>query len=105
MAWTSWVLIAASLLGLYALGLVLYRLYLNGMGLKREVDQARSLVAQAQAFEELEVTPAAPSKSQDLSKLLVRRRAFVRQREKKAEERQHRLVERIRDIEIDKRKA
>lgn len=105
MDWTFWLLLAASLAGLYALGLVGYRLFLSGKGLKQQIDQARSLVDQAKAFDELEVTSASPSSAQDLSKLLVRRRAFVRQRRKKAEERQHRLVERIRDIEIDKRKA
>ena len=82
-----------------------YRLFLSTKGLKQEIDQAKSLVDQAKAFDELAVTSASPSSAEDLSKLLVRRRAFVRQRQKKAEERQHRLVERIRDIEIDKRKA
>ena len=105
MDWTFWLLLAACLAGLYALGLVGYRLFLSVRGLKQQIDQAKDLVDQAKAFDELEVESASPSSAQDLSKLLVNRRAFVRQRQKKAEERQHRLVERIRDIEIDKRKA
>jgi hypothetical protein len=105
MGWTAWLIAAVSLASLYGFGMVLYRLYLNAMALKREVDLAKSLIAQAQTFDELPIAAAKPSSSNDLSKLLVNRRAFVRKREKKAEERQHRLVQRIRDIEIDKRKA
>lgn len=105
MGWTSWLVVAVSLLSLYALGMVLYRLYLNGIALKREVEQAKSLVSAAKSFDELAIEPANPSSVDDLQKLLVNRRAFVRQREKKAEERQHRLVKRIRDIDTDKRRA
>ncbi len=105
MGWTSWLVVAVSLLSLYALGLVVYRLYLNGIALKREVEQAKSHVAAAKSYDELAIEPASPSSIDDLQKLLANRRAFVRQREKKAEERQHRLVKRIRDIDTDKRKA
>ena len=103
MNWTGWLILAVTLVSLYLLGLVLYRLYLNARTLKLEVEKSQLLIAQAQEFEELEITPAKPSSQDQLATLQVKRRKFVRSREKKAEDRQRRLIERVRDIEIDKR--
>ena len=103
MNWTAWLILGVSLLSLYLLGLVLYRLGLNAKALKGEIDKAQGLISEAQQFEELEITPATPAQQEDLGKLMMKRRKFVSEREKKAEDRQRRLVQRIRDIEIDKR--
>lgn len=103
MNWTGWLILAVSLVSLYLLGLVLYRLYLNAKVLKVEIEKSQLLIAKAQEFEELQVLPAKPSSQDQLAKLHVKRRNFVRSREKKAEDRQRRLIERVRDIEIDKR--
>ena len=103
MNWTGWLILAVALVSLYFLGLVLYRLYLSARALKLEVEKSQLLIAQAQEFEALEIIPAKPSSQDQLATLRVKRRKFVRSREKKAEDRQRRLIERVRDIEIDKR--
>ncbi len=103
MNWTGWLILAVTLVALYLLGLVLYRLYMNAVALKAEIEKSQLLIAQAQQFEKLEIAPAKPSSQQQLAKLMMKRRKLVRSREKKAEDRQRRLVQRVRDIEIDKR--
>jgi hypothetical protein len=103
MNWTGWVLLGVTLASLYLLGLAGYRLFLNGKALKQHIDKAQSLIAEAQDYEELAVLPATPSSSEDLSNLLGKRRAYLRAKEERASQRQRRLVQRISDIEIDKR--
>lgn len=103
MNWTGWLILAVTLVALYLLGLVLYRLYMNAVALKAEIEKSQLLIAQAQQFEKLEIAPAKPSSQHQLAKLMMKRRKLVRSREKKAEDRQRRLVQRVRDIEIDKR--
>lgn len=103
MGWTGWLLLGTAFLSLYALGLVGYRLYLNIKGLKAELSRSESLAHQVQQFEELEIVPAKPHGQQDLAKALLNRRSFERDRAQKREARQRRLVQRISEIEIDKR--
>lgn len=103
MGFSGWLLLAVTLLALYLLGLVGYRLLLNIKALKRELDRAQSLADQVRQFEELAIEPAKPSGEADLSKALLNRRAFERQRAQRHEARQRRLVQRISEIEIDKR--
>jgi hypothetical protein len=105
MNWTGWVLLGVTLLSLYLLGLTGYRLFLNAKALKQHIDKAKGLVVEAQNFEELEVSAAKPSSSEDLDELLVERRALLRAKEDRASARQRRLVQRISEIEIDKREA
>lgn len=103
MGWTLWLVLGVTLISLYLLGLASYRVYLNAMSLKGQVAKAQNLVEQAQQFEELELVPAEPSSSDDLTNLVGQRRSFLRVREQKAMDRQRRLVQRVRDIEMDKR--
>lgn len=103
MGWTIWLYLAACLAGLYALSLVLYRLFLSVKSLKREISRTQSLLRELMAYEPLEYTPAQSSGRKDLAEVLMARRAFEKKREAKAEARQRRLVERIARIEIDKR--
>jgi hypothetical protein len=103
MNWTGWVLLGVSLLSLYLLGLVGYRLFLSGKALKQRIDKSQSLLAEVQNFEELEVPSASPSSGKDIGKLLSERRAILRAKEERVRQRQRRLVQRISDIEIDKR--
>lgn len=103
MDWTGWLLLGTALLSLYLLGLVGYRLYLNIKGLKAELARSQSLVEQLQQLEALEIVPATPHGQNDLAKALLNRRGFERDRAQKREARQRRLVQRISEIEIDKR--
>jgi biopolymer transport protein ExbB/TolQ len=105
MGWTVWLLLGVSLISLYVLALMIYRVFLSAKGLKAQIELSQSLISSAQEFEELLVTPATPSKREELGTLQLNRRRFVRAREKRAQDNQRRLVERIRDIEIDKRWA
>jgi hypothetical protein len=102
----SYILIAgfvAIALALYATGLAGYRLLLSLKNLKAEVSRSDSLVKQLQDYPRLDVIPAQPHGTDDLVTTIAYRRAVIRARRRRAEERQRRLVQRIRDIEVDKR--
>jgi len=89
--------------GLYALGLSGYRILLAVKAVKAELSRARSLITEiAQAKGELP-EPAVPTNDSDLIRVIGERQALKRARARKAEARQRRLVQRIREIEIDKR--
>ena len=103
MGWTGWLLIGTAILSLYLLGLVCYRLYLNVKSLKAELSRSEALAVQLQQFEAIEIEPAKPHDQTDLAKVLLNRRSFERDRAQKREARQRRLVQRISEIEIDKR--
>jgi hypothetical protein len=103
MNFSGWLIIGVSLASLYLLGLVIYRVFLNVKALKVEIDKAQQLISESQRFDELPIAPATPSSQAQLDDLLVKRRSFLSNREKKAQDEQRRLVQRIRDIEIDKR--
>jgi len=89
--------------GLYALGLSGYRIYLAVRALKREVEKAKSLLSDIATAEHNDPTPASPTDRSDLIRVIGERQALKRARARKAEARQRRLVQRIREIEIDKR--
>ena len=90
-------------LALYATGLAGYRLLLSVKNLRAEVSRSDSLVKQLRDYPRPEVIPAHPHGTDDLVTTIAHRRAFIRARRRRAEERQRRLVQRIREIEIDKR--
>ncbi|MEL0316581.1 MAG: hypothetical protein VW991_01870 [Aquiluna sp.] len=102
----SYILIAgfvAIALALYATGLAGYRLLLSTKNLRAEVSRSESLVKQLRDYPRQEVIPAHPHGTDDLVTTIAHRRAVIRARRRRAEERQRRLVQRIRDIEVDKR--
>lgn len=103
MGWTIWLYLAVCLAGLYALGLVLYRLFLSVKALAMATSHTKSLIEALMAYEPLEYTPASPTSRAELSKSLMERRAFEQRREAKAQARQRRLVKRISNVEMDKR--
>lgn len=103
MGWTNWLILGVCLAGLYALLLVLYRLFLNVKSLLAAVSKARSLLAELLAYEQIEFTPAKAQTGEDLAEVLMTRRAIEKGREAKARARQRRLLKRISHIEIDKR--
>ena len=89
--------------GLYALGLSGYRIFLAIRALKVQLDRAKGLITDIAAAEHNEPTPAVPPTRSDLGRVITERPALKRARARKAEARQRRLVQRIREIEIDKR--
>jgi hypothetical protein len=88
--------------GLYALGLVGYRVLLSVRSLKTEQSVLESKLAN---FEPLErpVEAATPSSSLPISQVLAKREQLVRARSAKAEERRRKLIERLQTIDLDKR--
>ena len=102
----SYLLIAgpvAIALALYATGLAGYRLMLSIKNLRAEVSRTDSLARQLQDYPQPTLTPARAHGTDDLVTTIAHRRAVIRARRRRAEERQRRLVQRIRDIEVDKR--
>lgn len=103
MNWSSWLILGVALLGLYLLGLTGYRLLLSVRALQLEISRTRELTGQLQNLPTLEIEPATPYGQQDLAKALRNRRQIQAKNEKRREARQRRLVQRISEIEIDKR--
>lgn len=103
MSWTDWLLIGAIGAGLYAFGLIGYRIFLAWKKLHFEVLRTERLIA------ELEATPlevpvfSRPTSGDEFQQLLVNRELEKRRRRRAAEQRKHRLIERISSIEVDKR--
>ena len=89
--------------GLYALGLSGYRIFIAVRALKLELAKAKSLISDIASAEHNDPTPATPITQTDLIRVIGERQALKRARARKAEARQRRLVQRIREIEIDKR--
>ena len=103
MAWTSWLLLAVSLAGIYALGLIGYRLLVSAKELKHELARAESLVDELKQVELEAIERSKPSSGNDFEQLLVNRELLKRARRLRAEQRKRRLIERISSIEVDKR--
>ena len=89
--------------GLYALGLSGYRIFLAIRALKVQLDRAKGLITDIKTAKPNDPTPAAPTNRSDLVRVISERQALKRSRTRKAGVRQRRLVQRIREIEIDKR--
>ena len=89
--------------GLYALGLSGYRIFLAIRALKVQLDRAKGLITDIAAAEHNDPTRTVPTNRSDLVRVITQRQALKRARARKAEARQRRLVQRIREIEIDKR--
>lgn len=103
MSWTGWLLLAVSLFSLYALGLVVYRILLATKKLSSEVKRAEAMIDELENTKLEAITPSRPAFGDQFEDLLVNRELLKRARAKKAEERKHRLIERISSIEVDKR--
>ena len=103
MDFTTIAIWVAVLGGLYALGLSGYRILLAVKALKTELAKAKGLLADIASAEHNDPTPATPIGQSDLVRVIGERQALKRARARKAEARQRRLVQRIREIEIDKR--
>jgi hypothetical protein len=103
MAWTSWLLLAVALSGIYALGLIGYRLLVSAKELKHELARAESLVDELKQVELEAIERSKPSSGDDFEQLLVNRELLKKARRLRAEQRKRRLIERISSIEVDKR--
>ncbi len=89
--------------GLYALGLSAYRILLAVKAVKKELERAKGFISDIAGTQTEDPEPASPTTRDDLIRVIGERQALKRARARKAEDRQRRLVQRIREIEIDKR--
>ena len=87
----------------YALGLVGYRLLLSAKRLNIELTKSKKLIEDLNSFEITIPSKAEASTGDDLLSLLDQRRRIGRAKEQRVKARRRRLVQRINDIEIDKR--
>jgi len=103
MEWTGWLILVVSLLGIYLIGLIGYRLLISTKKLRQEVARADQLISELKNVEHLAVEFSRPSKGAELEELLINRELLKRARRHRAEARKRKLIERISSIEVDKR--
>jgi len=103
MEWTGWLILVVSLLGIYLIGLIGYRLLISTKKLRQEVARADQLISELKNVEHLAVEFSWPSTGAELEELLINRELLKRARRHRAEARKRKLIERISSIEVDKR--
>lgn len=99
----SWLILLTFLFGLYLLFLTGYRLLQSGKKFAQAARKTSELVEELSRYELVEPQPARAVTSADYQQTLEARRRLVRQRTRRQEDRQRRLVARIREIDVDKR--
>lgn len=99
----SWLILLTFLLGLYLLFLTGYRLLHSSKKFAQAARKTSELVEELSRYELVEPQPARAVTSADYRQTLEARRRLVRQRTRRQEDRQRRLVARIREIDVDKR--
>lgn len=99
----SWLLLLSFLAGIYLLFLTGYRLFQSGKKFSVTAAKTGVLLAELASYEKVEPAPAKAATQADFGRNLEARRRLVRQRARRREDRQRRLVNRIREIDVDKR--
>ena len=96
-------LLLVAIASIYALGLVGYRLLLSARRLNTELTKSKELIEDLNNFEKTMPTGAEASNGADLLSLLGQRRRIRQAKEQRVKARRRRLLQRINNIEIDKR--
>ncbi len=99
----SWLIVVSLLAGMYFLFLTGYRLFQSGRKLTQEAMRTSQLLTELSSFDRTEPRPATAHVAADFEKTLLARRRLVRKRARRRENRERRLVRRIREIDVDKR--
>ncbi len=99
----SWLILLASLVGFYFFCLASYRLFLSGKALGTELKKSGELLAELNSFERVEPKSAKAVTGEDFSQVLAARKALVRAKIRRREDERRRLINRIREIDVDKR--
>ena len=99
----TWLLLLSFFSGIYLLFLTGYRLFQSGKKLSEATSRTGGLLTELANYERVEPLAAKAAGPADLDQNLEARRKLVRQRVRRREERQRRLVNRIREIDVDKR--
>lgn len=96
-------LLLVAIASIYALGLVGYRLLLSARRLNTELTKSKELIEDLNSFEKTMPNGAEASNEADLLSLLGQRRRIRQAKEQRVKARRRRLLQRINNIEIDKR--
>ena len=96
-------LLLVAIASIYALGLVGYRLLLSARRLNTELTKSKELIEDLNSFEKTMPIGAEASNVADLLSLLGQRRRIRQAKEQRVKARRRRLLQRINNIEIDKR--
>jgi hypothetical protein len=96
-------LLLVALASLYVLGLLGYRLLLSARRLSTEIIKAKELIEDLNNFDMTTPSKAPVTSGSDLMSLLGERRRIGQAKEQRVKSRRRRLMQRINDIEIDKR--
>jgi hypothetical protein len=96
-------LLLVALASLYALGLLGYRLLLSARRLNTELTKSKELIQDLNSFEMLTPSKAQVTSGSDLLSLFGERRKIGQAKEQRVKSKRRRMVQRIKDIEIDKR--
>jgi hypothetical protein len=89
--------------GLYFFGLASYRLFLSGKSLGVALKRSGELLAELNSYERIEPESAKAATGEDFSQVVAARRALVRAKIRRREDERRRLINRIREIDVDKR--
>jgi hypothetical protein len=87
----------------YALGLIGYRLLLSEKRLNTQQTKTKELIEDLNSFDMTIPSKAEANSGAELLSLLGQRRRIRQAKEQRVKSRRRRLVQRINDIEIDKR--
>jgi hypothetical protein len=101
----GWLPLIALLIGLYFFFLMAYRLWVAGKALFSAAGRTASLMAELQRYDRSVPEGKQAVTSSELDRVILERKKLVNRRRKEQAERQRRLVNRVREIEIDKRWA
>jgi hypothetical protein len=96
-------LLLVALASLYVLGLLGYRLLLSARRLSTEIIKSKALIEDLNNFDMTIPSKAEVNSGADLLSLLGERRRIGQAKEQRAKSTRRRLLQRIKDIEIDKR--
>lgn len=99
----SWLILAAVIVGLYFFGLAIYRLFLSGKALGVELTKTGELLAELNRYDRTDPPSAKAAGGDDFSRVLAARKALVRAKIRRKEDERRRLINRIREIDVDKR--
>jgi uncharacterized membrane-anchored protein YhcB (DUF1043 family) len=99
----SWLLLVSFLAGIYFFFLAGFQLFQSGKKFSQAAKRTGELLTDLADYQKVDPEPAKAVSSADLQQTLQARRRLVKQRIRRREDRQRRLVNRIREIDLDKR--
>jgi hypothetical protein len=103
MSWVFWLNLAVALAGIYAIGLIVYRLSLSLKSIKIDSEKLKIAIDSLKNIETTEIESAETSSVEDLPLLISKRRKILKAKEQRAKARERRLIEHLGSIKIEKR--